>query len=66
MSSYENIVPPGFHYADLRYMGLLQFFRKNLVSLAFPSIAISCIWLDWSHTRKWKALTAAGREQRDE
>ncbi|CAG4942666.1 unnamed protein product [Colias eurytheme] len=39
-----------------RYMAFLQFLRRNLVSITFPTLAATFIWLDWSHTRKWKAL----------
>lgn len=36
------------------FMALGPFLRRNVVSIAFPTFAVSCIFLDWNHTRKWK------------
>ncbi|CAH2215995.1 jg22850, partial [Pararge aegeria aegeria] len=37
------------------YMAIGRFLRKNLVSITFPTLTLTCILLDWNHTRKWKA-----------
>ncbi|CAH4038646.1 unnamed protein product [Pieris brassicae] len=41
----------------VRFMAILRFLRRNLVSITFPTLTATFIWLDWNHTRHWKALS---------
>uniref|UniRef100_A0A2H1WN52 SFRICE_012466 n=1 Tax=Spodoptera frugiperda TaxID=7108 RepID=A0A2H1WN52_SPOFR len=36
------------------YMALAKFLRRNLVSISFPVLTATFIYLDWSHTKNWK------------
>jgi hypothetical protein len=39
-------------------MAIGQFLKKYWVVISFPTFTAGSIYLDWSHTRKWKRQRA--------
>ncbi|KAF9409229.1 hypothetical protein HW555_011343 [Spodoptera exigua] len=53
MNAFADLINSKMNSID-RYMAVAQFLRRNLVSISFPVLTATFIYLDWSRTKNWK------------